>query len=441
MKQTLKNLCLPALFAAVIFLGCSEEEKSTTVTYEKVDPTGQSVVFWHASSKLHKEALDKIIADFNANNEWNITVEGEYTGYYSDIYNKMTTAIAGNTTPDLVVGYQSSAASFQLTDILVDIDKLKASNKWGFTAEDEEDFIQDFLAQDINPQFNNQRLGLPPNRSVQLTYYNKTWLNELGYNTPPESWEDFYEVCKAATESKEGSYGYAVYTDASNIFALVKSLGGSLMNEEKTAYTFNTPEMRETLGFMAQLYQDGYARKIAERYGDQSDFGVGKVMFTTSSSAGLPYYHQAVESGENPFEWDVYAGPHSTAIPTLNLYGPSVSICKSTPEKELAAWLFLKYFTGKEAQSKWVQATNYYPVRKSVKDELADYREANPQYADSFDILLNSKGYFEPPFIGWDEVRDLLSAGFNAILDGADIDKTLSQMEKEANEIMVESAP
>ena len=164
-------------------------------------------------------------------------------------------------------------------------------------------------------------------------------------------------------------------------------------------------------------------------------------MFTTSSSSGIPYYGRAVDGSDDPFEWGLYAGPHSTKNPTLNLYGPSVSICQSTPEQELAAWLFIKYYTGTKAQSEWVQATNYYPVRKSVKESLTSYLEDNPKYAQSFDVLLSSDGFSEPPFIGWDEIRDLLNAGFNSILDGADIEKTLMEMEEEANEIMVESAP
>ena len=80
-------------------------------------------------------------------------------------------------------------------------------------------------------------------------------------------------------------------------------------------------------------------------------------------------------------------------------------------------------------------------MRKSVKDALGSYLTENPKYAESLDILLTSDGFSEPPFIGWNEIRDLIDAGFNAILDGADIEKTLADMEKEANEIMVESAP
>ena len=349
MKKAILCFTALALLTGAVFAGGGGESAAAAKAYDEADPSGQTVVFWHASSKLHGEALEKITADFNSSNEWGITVIPEFAGYYSDIYNKMTTAIAGNATPDLVVGYQDSAASFQLSGALVDMNGLADSKKWGFTSEDNDDYIQDFLAQDVNAQFGGQRLGLPPNRSVQMTYYNQTWLEKLGFDAPPETWEEFYAVCKAASESSADAYGYAINTEASNVFAMVVSRGGSVLNKDQTEYTLNTPEMVEAMTFMKKLYDDGYARKIAEKYGDQADFGVGKVMFTAGSSSGIPYYDRAVSGSDNPFDWSIYAGPHSTKNPTLNLYGPSVSICKSTPEKEVAAWLFLKYYTGKEA--------------------------------------------------------------------------------------------
>ncbi|MBN2628792.1 MAG: extracellular solute-binding protein [Spirochaetales bacterium] len=145
MKKALILMSMALLFAGMLFAGGGNEAAADTKAYDTVDPSGQTVVFWHASSKVHGEALDKIIEDFNATNEWGITVIPEFAGYYSDIYNKMTTAIAGNSTPDLVVGYQNSAASFQLSGVLVDLNTLVNNKKWGLTREDNADYIQDFL--------------------------------------------------------------------------------------------------------------------------------------------------------------------------------------------------------------------------------------------------------------------------------------------------------
>ncbi|MDP6932558.1 MAG: GMC family oxidoreductase N-terminal domain-containing protein, partial [Myxococcota bacterium] len=42
--------------------------------------------------------------------------------------------------------------------------------------------------------------------------------------------------------------------------------------------------------------------------------------------------------------------------PAPNVYGASVAICRTTPERQLAAWLFLKWFTEPEQQARWVVA-------------------------------------------------------------------------------------
>jgi multiple sugar transport system substrate-binding protein/sn-glycerol 3-phosphate transport system substrate-binding protein len=98
----------------------------------------------------------------------------------------------------------------------------------------------------------------------------------------------------------------------------------------------------------------------------------------------------------------------------MNIYGASISIPKSTPEKELAAWLFLKYFTQPEVQAKWAEVSGYYPVRASVASNLTDYMSKNPAYKTGFDLL--KYGTFEPPVPGYDFVRQDLGTALAQIV-------------------------
>lgn len=195
------------------------------------------------------------------------------------------------------------------------------------------------------------------------------------------------------------------------------------------------------MSFMVGLYEDGYAHKIAERYGDQTDFGNQKVLFTIGSSSGLPYYGLAAEAGEaGNFDWSVAPPPH-TGRPAVNVYGASVSVPLTTPERQLAAWLFVRWFTEPEQQAEWVGISNYFPVRYSVADNLGDYLAQNPKFAYAFNILQTSDTKAEPPFLGYSEVRDMVNAAYNAIIDGADVEETLQDLEDEANELHELLAP
>jgi multiple sugar transport system substrate-binding protein/sn-glycerol 3-phosphate transport system substrate-binding protein len=194
--------------------------------------------------------------------------------------------------------------------------------------------------------------------------------------------------------------------------------------------------------FMAGLYEQGPARKIAERYGDQTDFGNQKVLFTIGSSSGLPYYGLAVDAGEaGSFEWSVAPPPYTGSRAAVNVYGASVSVPSTTPERQLAAWIFVRWFTEPAQQAEWVGISNYFPVRYSVADNLSDYFAENPRYEDAFNILQTSDTKAEPPFLGYSEVRDMVNAAYNAIIDGADIDETLADLNEEANELHAILAP
>jgi multiple sugar transport system substrate-binding protein len=435
-------LCL-LVVAGHGFAGGQTEAAGTSSALADVDPSGATVTYWYQHAGSREEALQPMIQRFNDTNEWGITVNGEYQGGYRDIYNKMITGIAGGSTPELVVAYQNQAAAYQVSDALVDLGPYVADPTWGYTEEELGDFFEGFIQQDVSAQFDGMRLGWPPNRSIEVLYYNADWLESLGISSPPSTWDAFFDaVEKATTSTSNDRYGYAVSTDASNVFAQVISRGGTITKDDGSGYVFTSDEMRDSMAFMKEIYDMGYGRKIAERYGDQTDFANRKVLFTMSSTSGLPYYEQAVaESDQGEFEWTVAPIPHTTSKPALDIYGASVSIPKSTPEQQLAAWLFLKWMSEPEQQAEWVRASNYFPVRKSTAENLDDYFQENPKYEDAFDLLMTADLKAEPPFAGYDEVRDAVSAAFNAILDGADIEETLQELEVEANEIHEDASP
>ncbi len=72
---------------------------------------------------------------------------------------------------------------------------------------------------------------------------------------------------------------------------------------------------------------------------------------------------------------------------------------------------------------------------------MDSYFDENPQYKDAFTFLQSSNTQAEPPYAGYDEVRDMMAGAFNAILDGADIAATLTELEADANEVHEIASP
>ena len=420
---------------------------------DEIELDGTTVIFWHQHTGAREEELLEIVDEFNATNPYGIFIEARNEGGYGDIYNKMIAGLTTGEVPGLTVAYQNQAAAYMVADGLVDLDPYINHPEYGLSEAELNDFFQAFIDGDRLPQFGNKPFGFPPNRSMEMLYYNAEWLAELreagaiSFDGPPQTPEQFSEAVCAAAENPFSknpdpsiSVGYQVRTDASNYAALVFARGGDIFDYENNQFTLNTPEARDGLGQMQELLDAGCAARIAERFGDQTDFGNGQNLFTMGSSSGLPFYRAAVNEGATGgFDWSVAAIPHTTPEPVMNIYGASVSIPVTNPQTQLAAWLFVRFYTNPDVQAGWARASNYFPVRASVADGLQEYFEANPAYEAAFNLLPFSKR--EAPVAGYDNVRDVMTGAFEQILAGGDIETVLAEAEVEANRILAEAAP
>jgi ABC-type glycerol-3-phosphate transport system substrate-binding protein len=112
-----------------------------------------------------------------------------------------------------------------------------------------------------------------------------------------------------------------------------------------------------------------------------------------------------------------------------------------TPENQLAAWIFIHWFTSPEAQVQWVKASNYFSPRYSVGPMVEDYIAGNPKYATALEMLPYAE--FEPQLISYAAVRDAVSDAFNEIITGDvtidDIPAKLAELDELAAELHAES--
>jgi len=431
------------LIAAMILSSCQAAVGGEeAVDWSKVEPATE-ITWWHQHSGDREVALAELIDEFNSTNEYGITVTAEYAGGYGDIFTKMLPILNTSEVPDLVVAYQNQAATYQLADAMWDLNEIMDDPTWGMSQEDQDDFFPGFFVQDVFSIFGGARIALPPKRSMEALYYNIDWLAELGYDAPPATPEEFKAMACAAVENPfsgataEGSMGYELSIDTSRFASWTFAFGGNIFDYETNQFTFSDPAAVEAWEFMQGLFADGCATIVTERYGDQTDFGAGKLLFTVGSTSGLPYYDSAVTEGAD-FDWSVAAIPHTTADPVMNIYGASIGIPKSTPERQLAAWIFLKFFTSPDIMARWAAASGYFPTRASTAEKMSDYFDANPVYATGFDLL--EYGIFEPPVPGYDFVRDECEIVMAAIVDDPTLDvaAALAELDVTANEILAE---
>ena len=164
-------------------------------------------------------------------------------------------------------------------------------------------------------------------------------------------------------------------------------------------------------------------------------------LFAMGSSSGIPFYigdfnTVAEEAGRDVDEYAVAAIPHTTPDPVMNIYGGDVMIVRTTPEQQLAAWEFVKWFTTPEIQARWAVASNYFPTNAGSVEFLGDYTAENPVYGQALELL--QYGAFEPQLISYQSVRDAAQQAYNVIVQGGDVQATLDELTEVANELQAE---
>lgn len=413
------------------------------------------ITFLHRYSGSAQQFIEAFTEKFNATNEYGIKVTAEkFDGSYADLYSKINAALQGGTPPNLAQAYQNQASFYRLDGAVIDLAPFINSKQYGLTAEELADYYPFFLESDKNPQFPGEVLGWPTSRSAAVLYVNLDWLKELGAEAPPKTLQEFEELaCKASDPSQE-RYGLAWQNDISNFAALVFANGGTVLSPDATSYTFNSDAGVAALSLLRRLFENKCAVEIpsAERFGEQTRFAAQKVLFVMSSSTGLPFYADAVAKSEKPFQWTYVMFPQADPEkPAVDIYGASWSVFKSTPEKELASWLYLKAFTEPENIAGWANASGYMAVRKSaaptaietVKNDprYANFPQAAEAYARLYDMV--EFGRVEAPVAGYDPVRKLMSdmVAKVAIKGEGDLKAELDQAVAQANEVLKENAP
>ena len=185
----------------------------------------------------------------------------EYQGGYGDIFNKMLNVVGTEEAPNLVVAYQNQAATYQLADALLDMNSLVESETWGIAEEDMADFFPGFINSDVFPSFDGARLGFPPNRSMEVLYYNADWLAELGFDGPPTTAEEFKEMACAAVEQPFSgavgdapSMGYQLSVDASRFASWTFAFGGDVFDYDANEYSYNNEAAVEAMTFIQDLF-------------------------------------------------------------------------------------------------------------------------------------------------------------------------------------------
>lgn len=197
-------------------------------------------------------------------------------------------------------------------------------------------------------------------------------------------------------------------------FSLIacKQLGTEMINDGN--YYFSTPQYKRIWDF---YHESAVLGRFAAFEGYATDLSkTGDIVCSTGSTAGLSFFSPTVTYADNTSEaielailpYPVFEGGKKVAIQR----GAGMCVIKSTPEKEYAAAVFLKWFTSPENNLRFVSSTGYLPVTKEAFGEIMSQKidkvsdERIKKLLQTARIMQQEYEFYIPPlFDGIDEMQ------------------------------------
>lgn len=239
--------------------------------------------------------------------------------------------------------------------------------------------------------FRGETLGLPFGISTPIIYYNADLVTRAGGdpNNFPGDWQAITDLAKKIQEIGDGTMGiYFQYYDVSGnwtFFSLVQSLGGDIMSKDEKAVAFDGPTGLKALEIMRSIAEAGQVEMTSAQAAQA--FEAGKLGIFIRSSVRTA---QLEEASQGKFTLATAPFPILAKDGRLPAGGSAAIMLAEDPEKQAAAWEYIKFVTGPIGQTIAAKSTGYAPGNMiAAKEEqfLGDFYATHPNYMTSISQL------------------------------------------------------
>ncbi len=333
-KRTLLSLLAGLLVISLIGTACTDsgseatgsQTPENTQSQETEDPSGEPVTITYCNfnaSGGNEETLQRMYEAFHEEYP-NITVEIE-TIAMADYFTQMQTRVVGGTAPDCYELNIENFASYANNGVLAEITGVDLSSL-------DETALSAF-------NVNGTQYGLPGNFSNVVLIYNKDLFDQANIDYPNADWtqEDVQEAAEAIRALGDDIYGYYQPLTYNEFYKACAQFGGSLLNEDRTEFTINSPENVAAAQMMADRVLVSNVQPTEVQMGGMGDWD----LFMSGRLGMIPtgiWAFQTFTDGCD-FEWDITIEPGQEQKAT-HFFSNGLVINAESENKEAAAtWI------------------------------------------------------------------------------------------------------
>ncbi|WP_027882937.1 extracellular solute-binding protein [Meiothermus rufus] len=337
------------------------------------------VLFWHTLDSPAREALEKIVADFNAQRR-EYRINPQYVGDLREGALKLTAALRAGTAPPLYYGELSFVSRAVQENLALPLDEY-LGNLPG-------DFYHGLLE---TGRFRGRTYALPVELHLPVLFFNADQMAARRLN-PPQTWDDLAKVAQALTT--RAAKGFTVISDVYSFNAVVMSRGGQLLREGRPNFT--DARVVQSLEYLQNLVRSGHAqsRNIAEAQFALVDFVRTKTFMGIAPITVWPVLEKRTPI---PFRLGVAPVPR-TPDGRLPLAGGTLLVLRGASEAQAKAAVALwRHWMEPASLAEWVRATYALPLRRAAQPLLEDFYREDPRRRVAFAGLEQAAPWVQDP--------------------------------------------
>lgn len=309
---------------------------------------GETVKIWSMGDEAKK--LKQILPSFNKKYP-QIQVEVQAIPW-GNARDKILTAIAGNTTPDLSQMGTTWMPEFSDIGIFEDLRPyLRKSSVIRRT-----DFFKGALAPVL---FKNKVFGIPWYVDTRVLFYRTDLLKEVGYPKGPQTWDELYDAAQKL--KKKHAYGLALSPNNDQEILPFIWQNNARVIDKSGKSAVSSPAFAEALSYYTRFFREDLAPKSPQGSLFQN-FASGRTPMFFSG----PWMIRAVPESVPQIngKWSVALMPLKKTR-TSFIGGSDLVIFKNSKRKE-SAWKFLEFMGSRDGQIEWYKITNSLPANKKA---------------------------------------------------------------------------
>lgn len=391
-----KKLVALAASAALILTGCGRGSDEPTAGETR---TGEAVNSEKASGTLEVWAM-------GAEGEKLPELVKSFTEKYPDIkvnvtpvpwdsaHDKFVNSITAGTTPDVAMVGTTWMAEFVGMDAL---DPTPPSI-------DSSSFFEGAHGTTV---VDGTSYGVPWYVETRLVYYRSDILQKAGATEIPTDQAAFKDLAAKLKEQDQVKWGINLQPGQTGSWQTVLpfawSRGASIASDD--SYTFDTPQMTESVDYYGSFFKDGIANPQPPEGQTEADFVSGAVPMFISGPWMMSLVEDfAANEGDKDFasKYDVAKIPAASGGESSSFIGGSnLAVFKKTENRD-AAWTLVEWLSQPETQIQWYELTSDLPsVQKAWDDPALASDEKLSKFGDQ---LQTAKA--PPSFPSWEQVAE-----------------------------------